>query len=193
MMATLKWLIFLSCSSFMAIGGILVDRLTSAPKNVHFSSFINNVGSKPMMVLWVNGSCPLSRQYVPNLRRCIRIAKGHEWNTLLVSVNDTVCDPLFQELNADYYWQDLQGTLAQRFNISVIPSALLFRSKPRWQEPAASVAYRSAIDNWAWETGKHRVTADEHFLEEAMAAMASGASIKKSNTKSYGCFIEIKQ
>lgn len=193
MMATLKWLLFLLCSGFLALGGLFAHRLTSAPQNNHFSSFIKNIERKPMLVLWVNGSCPLSRQYVPQLKRCIRIAKGHQWNTLLISVNDSVCDPLFREMNADYYWQDVHGILAQRFNVRVIPSALLFRSKPRWQEPAASLAYRAAIDDWAWETGKHRVTAHEHFLEDAMAKMASGACIKKTNTKPYGCFIEISQ
>ena len=193
MRATLKWLIFLWCSSIVALGGIFTDRLTSASQNVPFSLFIKNVENKPMLVLWVNGSCPLSRQYAPTLKHCIRVAKSHQWNTLLVSVNDSVCNPLFQESNADYYWQDVQGTLAQRFNVGVIPSALLFHKKPCWQEPAASLAYRAAIDNWAWETGKHRVMADEHFLEEAMYDMASGASIKKVHTKSYGCFIEINQ
>lgn len=190
---TLKWLIFLWCSCIVTLGGIYADRLTSAQQNAPFSSFIKNIERKPMLLIWVNGSCPLSRQYAPTLEHCIRIAKSHQWNTLLVSVNDSVCDPLFKDLNADYYWQDHQGTLAQRFNVGVIPSALLFRSKPSWQAPAASLAYRAAIDNWALETGKHRVKADEHFLEDAMTAMASGASIKKVHTKSYGCFIEINQ
>jgi hypothetical protein len=193
MITYLKWLMLLFISGLFALGGICMHKLTSAPRNEHFSSFIKNIQNKPMLVVWVNGSCPLSRQYAPHLKHCISIAKGHQWNTLLISVNDSVCDPLFQDLKAEYYRQDVHGTLAQRFNISVIPSVMVYRNTPVWQEPTASLAYRAAIDNWAWETGKHRLAATEHYLVDAMTSMASGKNIEKAHTKSYGCFIEINQ
>jgi hypothetical protein len=127
------------------------------------------------------------------MNRFIRQAKSLNWNTMLVSVNDKACDPLFQELKADFYMKDYQGILAQWFNVSVIPAAMLFNGKPNRVAPAGSLVYRGAIDNWVWETGKHRQSTSEHYLQEAMDALASGKPIQKKATKAYGCFIEINQ
>lgn len=193
MISVLKWLAILGFSGLLAWTGMGMNRLISASQNAVFSYHARRMSDKPTLMLWVNGSCPLSRQYAPAMSQFIRKAKSLNWNTVMVSVNDTVCDPLFQALEAGFYVQDPKGTFAQWFNVSVIPVAMLFKSKPNPADPSGSLVYRGAIDNWAWETGKHRQSTDEHYLKDAMDALASGKPIQKKSTKANGCFIEISQ
>ncbi len=195
MIAAGKWLCYLFTMALLFSAGMLIQRRTQPPAKVLvFDSFVSRQQSNmPSLLLWVNGTCPLSRQYVPHLKHIIQQASLWNWNTVLVSVQDSVCDPLFRQLGVSWHVQDTQALLANWFNVSVIPTAMLFRSFPDTKNVAAGLVYQGAIDNWASETGKHRQNIDEHFLQDAMEDLHSGHSIRNRNTKPFGCFIEYNQ
>jgi hypothetical protein len=169
--------------------GNRLEQLIQAPEG--FALKMRNPGKaqKPTLVFWLNSNCPLSRQYAPTMKKFIRVAGQLQWNTILVSVQDATCDPVFQELGANDYIMD-QGALARWFNVSIVPTAMLFRQIPGLHEPAANLVYRGAIDDWALETGKHRQYVNHHYLNDAIKELQMGKLPDVTHTKSIGCFIE---
>jgi len=178
-----------ACVILLVGSGVRLGPLIQVPEGLALKMSIAAKAQKPTLVFWLNSSCPLSRQYAPTMKKIIRVAGQLQWNTILVSVQDATCDPVFQELGASNYITD-QGTLARWFNVSIVPTAMLFRKIPDLHEPAANLVYRGAIDDWAWETGKHRQHINHHYLNDAIMQLQMGKLPDVSHTKSIGCFIE---
>lgn len=53
-----------------------------------------------------------------------------------------------------------------------------------------NILYKGSIDNWMYEPGQKRTLITEHYLEDALQAIASNTTIKTISTEAKGCLIE---
>lgn len=173
--------------------GNALHSLITPPEQVRACSWNDSVSPQPTLVFWLSGTCPLSRKYTPELHRIFDTAQAWNWNTVVVSVQDKVCDPLFQALQPIVQWNDPEGSLARWFNISVVPTVTFHESLPDLKVPATGLLYQGAIDNWSWETGQLRKNISQQFLMDAMKLHHQGKQLLRTNTKPVGCFIEFNQ
>jgi hypothetical protein len=192
-MNKLKLLWLLLPGSLLSYAAMSLRSLLTPPENAEVYSCKDLIKTKPTVVFWLSGTCPLSRKYAPELHRIVDSAHAWKWNTMVVSVQDGVRDPLFQALKPVASHSDTDGRLARWFNISVVPSVILFRSLPEIHAPANGVVYQGAIDNWSWETGQLRTHISQRFLLDAMKLYRQGAQVRLTCTKPVGCFIEFNQ
>jgi hypothetical protein len=184
-------LLLLFCVLYLA--GNTLRGLLTPPENYELNVFDEKANTKPTLVFWISGTCPLSRKYAPELHRIFDTAHAWKWNTVVVSVQEKMCDPLFQALQPVAQWNDPEGTLSRWFNISMVPTVTLYESLPDVKAPTNGILYQGAIDNWAWETGQLRKNISQRFLLDAMKLHRQGKAVQLSNTKPIGCFIEFNQ
>ncbi|MBK5284493.1 MAG: redoxin family protein [Bacteroidia bacterium] len=94
----------------------------------------------------------------------------------IVSYRDSfhVTIPLYRDLN--YAFTNVVGA-------TVAPEVFVIDS-------VGSILYSGSIDNWAYATGKIRMEATEHFLEDALDNIISNKPVAVKSTTAYGCLIE---
>ena len=65
----------------------------------------------------------------------------------------------------------------------VTPEAFVF-------DAGGTLAYRGAIDNWVPKLGQKRTVITQHYLADALHALAAGQAPPLRQTKAVGCLIE---
>ena len=137
----------------------------------------------------VNSTCPLSRQYAPEIRRIIARENGSNRRFHILMVNDSTPDALFAFTKASQVL-DTEGNWADRFMMHIVPAVMLYRGNPFYCFRPENVWYQGAIDNWAISLGKHRNRITAPYLLQALLAADSGYRAKPAYTIPVGCYTE---
>lgn len=141
------------------------------------------------IVFAVNSTCPLSRQYIPEIRRITERYRRADRRFYLLQVNDSAADSLFRMPHAASV-VDPEGKQAGRFLMSVVPAVMVYRGDPFGCFQSERVWYQGAIDNWAIALGRHRYRITEPYLIRALDAADAGRKADPAYTPAVGCFIE---
>lgn len=141
------------------------------------------------VVFALNSSCPLSRQYAPEIKRIAGLPHRINLRFHVLQVNDTGVDSLFLFGSARVL-QDEQGALAERFHIHTVPAVILYRGDPFACFRPERVWYQGAIDNWAISLGKHRLQVTETYFLDALKAAERGMPAVPAFTRAVGCYTE---
>lgn len=141
------------------------------------------------VVFAVNSTCPLSRQYAPEIKRIVSLPRQLPIRFHVMQVNDARRDSLFGFGNTRMI-MDQKGILAERFLLKIVPAVMLFRGDPFTCFRPGSVWYQGAIDNWAISLGKHRLEVTKTYLLDALEAAERGMPAVPAFTRSVGCYTE---
>ena len=141
------------------------------------------------VVFALNSTCPLSRQYAPEIKRVVSMPRRIPFRFHVLQVNDTVYDSLFGFRNTRMVL-DQEGILAERFLLKIVPAVLVYRGNPFNCYRPERVCYQGAIDNWAIRLGKHRLQVTEPYLLRAMEAAERGMPAAPAFTRAVGCYCE---
>ena len=141
------------------------------------------------VVFALNSTCPLSRQYAPEIKRIVSLSSRLHIRFHVVQVNDTSHDSLFSFRNSRIAL-DEQGNLADRFHLNIVPAVMLYRGDPFACFRPERVWYQGAIDNWAISLGKHRLQVTEPYLLRALDAAEHGKPAEPAFTRAVGCYTE---
>jgi len=81
------------------------------------------------------------------------------------------------------FFRDLNYGFTNAVEATVAPEVFVLDS-------VGAILYSGSIDNWAYATGKIRMEATEHFLEDALRNIISNKQVAVKSTTAYGCLIE---
>lgn len=151
--------------------------------------FINDKEGSNTLVFFVTYDCPLCKNYRYLIHKlCDSLGNLPNWKVLVY--REDVPDSLdgdskliYKERYSDFDVQDSSGLMATIFGATVTPEVFLLDSN-------FHKAYQGAIDNWSYDTGKHRPMATEFYLRNAIKQLSEGQRVSPSETVPVGCFIE---
>jgi hypothetical protein len=155
---------------------------------------LNNVAHQPLAPATKAGSilffywhdCPISNSYAPEMNR---IASAHpQFACYIVQVDRGLAPAAAREHARQYSLRppvllDPKHRLVRAVKATVTPEAVVLGKTGR-------LLYRGRIDNQFAALGKKRPSATEHDLLEALAAVAAGKPVPKSETTAIGCLIQ---
>ena len=149
-------------------------------------------GKKGTLVLFSCNACPWVKAWEERM-----VAIGNRWpargvGVIAINANDPAVNgeddyPVMQarakQRGMKYaYVVDATSDVARAFGASRTPEAFLFDAEGR-------LVYHGAIDDNAREPAKVK----ERYLDQALAAVASGKAIATAETKSLGCTIKFRK
>lgn len=134
------------------------------------------------ITFFVNADCPLCKAYRPFISS-LADSLPPDWSVRVIRED---LPPSVVETSGAYglEWGDSGGTIAGKYGAVVTPEVFITEFK------TGKLLYRGAIDNYAWETGKHRTSASVYYLLDAVQNIRRGLPPVPSETKATGCFIE---
>jgi hypothetical protein len=145
-------------------------------------------GLQAVVFVFLGPECPISQRYVPEL---IRI--GREQETNAVQFLGVVSSPSMTRTQAlaftrEYAIQfpvlfDGAGRLARWLHPTHVPEAFVLK-------PDGDVVYRGRIDDWYEAPGRARAVIRHRELREAIDALKSGNTLRKSFARPVGCYFE---
>jgi thiol-disulfide isomerase/thioredoxin len=160
----------------------LIDA-TGAPFNLK-----TQLDGQTGVFLFLSPECPLCQGYAPLLRELVKRygTLGFRFFAVFpgkLYSNAEVCRfltayhlPLPGIMDADF-------KLTSFFGAEVTPEVFIYGK-------SGEQLYRGRIDNLSWETGQKRLSASEHELEDALAALTAGRKPEVNHTQASGCIIE---
>lgn len=141
-----------------------------------------------LLVVFSCNTCPYVKLSEVRIKEIAALAKMNKIGVIIVNSNEAQRDDedSFDEMVKyaksqafDFsYVLDKNSQLANAFGATRTPHIFLFDKK--------GLAYRGAID----DNIKDAKEAKEHFLKDAIIAVAADKSVKKNSTKSVGCSIK---
>lgn len=141
-----------------------------------------------LLVVFSCNTCPYVKLSEVRIKEIAALAKMNKIGVIIVNSNEAQRDDedSFDEMVKyaksqafDFsYVLDKNSQLANAFGATRTPHIFLFDKK--------GLAYRGAID----DNIKDAQEAKEHFLKDAIIAVAADKSVKKNSTKSVGCSIK---
>ncbi|MBL7812164.1 MAG: hypothetical protein JNL57_08070 [Bacteroidetes bacterium] len=135
------------------------------------------------IVFFVNNDCPLCKNYKPWIHHLEDSLRMDSMFGIMVVRTDL--DSL--NINGDYaaieYGDMGKIPLHEIFKATVTPEVIVIAEN-------GLVEYKGAIDNWAYDIGKHRTKATAFYLTDALQSLRKGEKPKVRETKAIGCFIE---
>jgi hypothetical protein len=141
------------------------------------------------VVFALNSTCPLSRQYAPEIKRIVSLPRQMRIRFYVIQVNDAGQDSLFSFSNTRVV-MDEKATLAERFHLNIVPAVLVYRGNPFDCYRPERIWYQGAIDNWAISLGKHRLQVTEPYMLRALEAAERGMPAIPAFTRAVGCYTE---
>jgi len=144
-------------------------------------------GEKAVVLLFVRSDCPISNRYAPELQRIYKKYSRQAVEFHLVYPEPGLTSDMMQKHRKEFGYTipgvlDSRHHYVTRAHVSVTPEAAVF--------VAGQLIYRGRIDDRYVDIGKARSVATCHDLEEVLAAVATGKSIGRRETKAVGCAIE---
>jgi peroxiredoxin len=141
--------------------------------------------AKAVVLFFLGTECPVSNGYSPEMQRLN--AKFSPRGVLFYGIH---CDPDVTPAAAAEHAKeyslpftllmDPAQVLARQVGARVTPDAIVLG-------PDGEVAYRGRLDNRYAESGKRRLEATQHDLEEAIDAVLAGRMPATRETKAFGC------
>ena len=138
------------------------------------------------VLIFYGHDCPISNGYAPEINR---ICASHTNFAFYIVQVDTDLTPTAAKEHAKEYdlhapvLLDPQHRLVKLLKPTVTPEVVVLGKK-------GETLYRGRIDDRNTDLGKHRGTATQHDLIEALDAIAAGLPVKQKETKAIGCLIQ---
>jgi AhpC/TSA family len=144
-------------------------------------------GEKAVVLLFVRSDCPISNRYAPELQRLYQRYSllGLDFRLLYPEPG---LIPSAMERHRKEYGLTIPALLdaghkyVDRAQVRVTPEAAVFVN--------GRLVYQGRIDDRFVDIGKSRSEATRHDLDEVLAAVATGKSAQRRQTKAVGCTIE---
>ncbi len=136
--------------------------------------------------IFLSTTCPIAKSYIPELNR---ITKGLPTGTELFGI---ISETGTTRQEAVKHFADYEAAFPILFDASHLLSSTLRPThvpEAFVLDAAGEVVYRGAIDNGYESIGRRRVNVENHYLEEAIAAAATGRKPLVSQTKPVGCVL----
>ncbi|MFO0915115.1 MAG: redoxin domain-containing protein [Pirellulales bacterium] len=153
-------------------------------------SFSSESDRAARVFVFMTGECPISRSYVPTLRRL-----AQEWGQGAGAVaiygvwGDSTSKPeaiakFAQEYQIDFpVLMDRDFALADQLGPQFVPEAFVVNSQ-------GDVVYRGRIDDTYTDLGRRRPAATVNDLADAVSATVAGKPVPVAETKAIGCYYE---
>lgn len=136
--------------------------------------------------VFLSTTCPIANSYITELNRLAKsLPSGVEFYGVLAEPSTTRQEAAehFADYDAAFpILFDSSQFLSSTLRPTHVPEAFVL-------DAAGGIAYRGAIDNAYESIGRRRVNVENHYLEEAMAAVASGRSPAVRRTVPVGCVL----
>jgi hypothetical protein len=144
-------------------------------------------GEKALVLLFVRSDCPISNRYAPEIQR---LYGRYSWQGIdfrLVYVEPGLTTAAMEKHRKEYGYTipallDSGRRYVTRARARVTPEAAVFVH--------GQSIYLGRIDDRYVDIGTARPEAMHHDLEEVLAALVAGKSIRRRETKAVGCVIE---
>jgi Redoxin len=149
-----------------------------------------NPGAKAVVFIFTSVDCPISNRYAPEVRRLSAMFTPEKVKFWLVYPDgDTPPDAIRRHIKEFDYncdaLRDPRHELVKATGASVTPEAAVFvfnRSGPK-------MVYRGRIDDQYAALGKSRPTPTRRDLEDVLAAVVKGETVKFKTAPAVGCYI----
>jgi hypothetical protein len=146
----------------------------------------SNASGKIAVLLFVRTDCPIANRYAPLIRR---LAARHAQTTAfwLVYPDKKESTEQIRKHQQEFGYalpavRDPEHALVRLAGAEITPEAAVFDRK-------GTLVYHGRIDNLYEDVGKKRPTATTHELEDAIAAVEAGATVKVGTAAAVGCTI----
>jgi len=149
------------------------------------NSYLDVQDEKPYtVVFFLSRECPLCKNYRPLIRRLeAEFSADPRIGFVTLRTDSEQAQDSTYFTSTEFTAGKAAKQIAGYFGATVTPEVFVVDSANR-------IVYRGAIDNWAYETGRHRPEATEHYLYAVLDAIRKGQTPAFSENKAYGCFIE---
>ena len=151
------------------------------------TDLLSSHGEKAVVLLFVRSDCPVSNRYAPELQRLFQRYSPQGIDFRLVYPEPGFTADAMERHRKEYGYTipallDAGRQYATRARARVTPEAAVFIR--------GQLSYLGRIDDRYADIGKSRPEAAQHDLEEVLAAVVAGKSIRRRETKAVGCTIE---
>ena len=142
--------------------------------------------TKPVVLIFVRISCPVSSRYAPAIQELAARYQGRADFWLVYpdpADDDKAITENLRQFGYKLPWiRDPRQTLAAKAHATITPEAVVYNASGREQ-------YHGRIDNLYESFGRARRAATTHELDDALAAVVAGKSAPVRETKAIGCYI----
>lgn len=144
-------------------------------------------GVKAFAFLFVSVECPVSNRYAPEIRRMSDAFTSRGVSLRLVYPNPAESADMIRVHVKDYNLpagalRDPRQALASFAKATITPEAAIYNA-------TMQRVYLGRIDDRYVNIGLERPAATRHDLQDALAAVLSGARISEPTTQAVGCYI----
>lgn len=152
------------------------------------TAFVPGAGGGLNVYVFVSPECPICQGYALTMRKLVKQFAAKHVNFYAVVPGTTFSKQEVMQYKKDYQvpftiLYDPKYQLTDFFKATVTPEAFVMFAKGK-------VLYSGRIDNWAYAPGKKRSVVTTHELEDALTAITGGGTVKVTQTKAIGCYIE---
>lgn len=181
-----------ACASFAARGEEAVPSLFRVRTVVDSRGVAHRLGEKPMVkaivLVFLGPECPVSRRYVPELKRIAAASKTNAVEFYGVVAGRKVTREsvaaFVQEYSIDFpVLVDERLALARWLRPTHVPEAYVLK-------PDGDVVYHGRIDDWYQAIGKPRAVIQQRELRAAMDAVLNGRTPTRMYARPVGCYFE---
>lgn len=143
---------------------------------------------KPVVVVFLDHQCTIANQLTVTLNKLAKQSQSLGIDFIGVYSDPTLSLKTLLNHKKDYQFifplvLDAIGDLGLRLKPAVIPEVFVIDKDDR-------VFYRGMVDNRFADLGRKRRVITEHYLEDAIKAVAEGKSLEVSQTQPIGCLFE---
>ena len=145
-------------------------------------------GENGLLVMFSCNTCPYVKLSETRIKELSKLTKANKVGFILLNSNEAqrAEEDSLDEMKKYgksqeydfYYTVDKNSAVANAFGATKTPHVFLFDKK--------GLAYRGAIDDNIKSASEEK----EHYLKDAIVALAKGEAVKMSSTKSIGCSIK---
>ncbi|MCI0418062.1 MAG: redoxin domain-containing protein [Acidobacteria bacterium] len=144
-------------------------------------------GEKAVVLLFVRTDCPVSNRYAPELQRIYQKYSTRGVDFWLLYPESGLTAAAMEKHRREYGYTvpallDVRHQHVTRARARVTPEAAVF--------VRGQLVYRGRVDDRYVDIGTARPAATRHDLEDVLAAVAAGKSVRQRETKAVGCAIE---
>ena len=143
--------------------------------------------SRVHVLLFVRTDCPITNRYAPELQRIAEKYRSQPVDFWLVYPDASETPSNVESAIRHYAFPgtpvlDIHHVLVKRAQATIAPEAAVFA-------PEGTLSYHGRIDDRFVDIGKARPEAQEHDLDQAIAAVLAGHTVKQRVTRAVGCYL----
>jgi thioredoxin-related protein len=143
--------------------------------------------TKPLsLFIFISPECPLCQNYSSVLKK-LKTTYDQQVNFYGIVPGTAYTRADITSFTAKYktgidFYIDQRKEFTQYLQATVTPQVILLGNDGR-------MIYNGAIDDWVQATGKKKLRASQHFLEDAILLHLQNSEVKIKKTKAFGCKI----